>query len=175
MKNKNKKIIEIIIGVILPIVGFALYLFTKKRNRNKNILKYSILGICLYAFIGFPILLNVNNKNVIKDNVNEWLTEIKENKTVVTILGKSTCQHCMEYKPVIEKLANKEKFTLYFFELDNISDDEYNLIMGSEYLDTYEGYVPYTLITSNGKKVDDLTGYSNIDQIKDFLIKSNVY
>lgn len=172
---KNNKIIKIIIGLLLPVIGFIIYIFTKKYKKDKNILRYSILGICLYAFIGFPILLKINNKDVIKNNVNEWLTEVTENSGVVTILGKSTCQHCMEYKPAIEKLANKENFTLYFFELDKLSDEEYNIIMNSDYLNTYQGYVPYTFIISNGKKVDDLTGYSNIESIKDFLVKSNVY
>ena len=175
MRKDNKNKLFLVIGLLLPMVGFAIYFFQKNSKKNKIILKSSILGIFLYCFIGFPLLLNLNNKIEIKNNVNEWLSETSENKTIVTVLGKSTCEHCMAYKPVIDKIAKKEKFTLYFFELDSLSDNEYDSIMNSKFLDTYEGYVPYTIIISNGEKVKDLTGYSTEEQIRSFLSENGVY
>ena len=144
-----------------------------KKKKTKNIIIASTFIFLIISFV--VILFNSNNTEYVKKpNVDNWYNDISSGKQVVTVIGLTTCQHCQAYKPVIKSLANNEKFELYFFESDLLSDGQANKLINSFDLKDYDGYVPYTFIFKDNEYISGKVGYSNKNDIIDFLKKNNV-
>lgn len=153
-----------------------------KKSKEKDTLNIKgilIVIVCIAAFVGLSFLLpngkkeESGNETTSEYKVSDWSKDVKE-KTVVTILASTTCPHCQAYKPVITKLAKDNNFTLYFFELDALSQDEQNVVTSTFELTNFVGSVPYTFIVKNGKVVSDTTGFSTEDDTVKFLKASDI-
>ena len=112
--------------------------------------------------------LNYNVKNL-SSKVKDWLDRINSGDNVVTVIASSTCPHCQNYKPIIEKVCKDKNIKLFFFESDELNGDEYTALTETVELENYEGYVPFTFIVKNKKVVEDYTGeQSESDTIEMF-------
>ncbi len=145
----------------------------KKTTTKKSNLKGIIIAvICVAAFVGLSLLLPSNGSNKKNNNpkysVSDWLTDI-EGKTVVTVLASKTCPHCQEYKPVVTQLSQEHDFLLYFFELEDLTTDEQNVVMSTFDIDKFDGGVPFTFIVKDDKVVAQRVGYSDKDTIVAFF------
>lgn len=163
-----------IIGLILPFIGFPIYYLSNKMDKEtkSNLLTGTIIGTAIWVFVGLSFMINVSNpaqKQNIEYNVSDWLVDIEKEEAVVTILGLTTCSHCQQYKPTIEKLANKHKFKLYFFELDELTEEERNTVENTFELETYEDSVPFTYIVKNKKVIAEDTGFESRDYTYQYL------
>ena len=176
MKNnkknqKEKKEFPLwIFGLILPPVGIILYImFHKEEKKSNKILKSTIAGLLIYCFI-FLAILNKESDPSVED----WKNDISQGKTVVTVLGLTTCSHCQEYKPIIKSLSKKYKFNLYFFEVDNYSIEENETLLHTLELTDYDEHVPFTFIAKNNEYVSGIVGYSNKDGIIEYLKNNGI-
>lgn len=163
-----------IIGLILPFIGYPIYYLNKKMSRDvkSNLLTGTIIGTAIWVFVGLSFMINVSNpaqKQEREYHVEDWLVDIEKSEPVVTILGLTTCSHCQQYKPTIEKLADKHDFKLYFFELDELNEEERNMVEGTFELQTYEDSVPFTYIVKDKKIVAEETGFQSRDYTYQFL------
>ena len=153
---------------------------TKKEKTSKTKTcrynKLIIVIVCVAAFIGLSLLLPSNGEEkepeVVYD-VSEWATATKED-TVVTVLASTGCGHCQAYKPVINELSKVHKFNLYFFELEELSQDEQNVVLTTYELENFTGSVPYTFIVKEGKIIDDTLGYADEETTVEFLTKNGL-
>ncbi len=180
LNNKGKKDFKkylSILGLIIPIIGFILYFIYRKNDKklSLNILKFSIIGFCIYCII----LLAFSQKNnyVQEPIVDNWYKDVKSGEQVVTIIGTTFCPHCQEYKPVITALAKKYKFKLYFFESDILSKEDLDKLVNTYDLVDFDDYVPFTFIIKNDKYVTGKAGFANkessIDYLKEFGVIKN--
>ena len=102
------------------------------------------------------------------------MIDTEKEEPVVTILGLTTCGHCQSYKPVIEKLADKYGFKLYFFELDELNESDRLLVEKTYKLETYATSVPFTYIVKKGEVIAEDTGFENRNKTLDFLKQHQV-
>lgn len=154
----------------------------KKENKKKKLI--TILGIVLAIglFIGLSFLIDVsgkdngndNNSTVTTADIESWYNKATNGDEVVTVIASSTCPHCQEYKPVIEKLASEKGFTLYFFEADYLDETDYTMLTGTFEIKNYTGSVPYTFIVRDGKFVADTIGYLDEETTINFLNENNI-
>ena len=151
-----------IIGLIIPIVGIVLYFVFKKKDKkeSKKIITYSIVGLCIYA-IGLIIFANRVGKYVQEPIVDNWYRDVTSGEKIVTIIGASYCSHCQEYKPVIEKLANKYKFKMYFFESDMLGADDLNKLEHTYQLEGFDGSVPFTFLVEDNRFITGKAGFAS--------------
>lgn len=140
----------------------------KKASTKSNKKGWLIAIVCVAAFFILSIVLPSNGSKEESKTVKDWAEDVKT-KTVVTVIGSTTCPHCQDYKPVIKKLAKENDFLLYFFEMEELSEDEKNVVLGTFELNNFEGGVPFTFIVKDGKVVSDTTGYSTEDSVIKFL------
>lgn len=186
-ENTDLKVLWWILGFVLPPVGLILYLVWKndKKEDARNAGTGALIATCIWAFIGLSFLLtsepteNDNNYKTVditdcSDRMVKWYTDVINGKTVVSVIASTTCPHCQAYKPVIEDLADKEDFILYFFESDELESADYNVLTSTFDLEGYQGYVPYTFIVSDGKFQTDTTGGMDEAGLIDFLTKNGV-
>lgn len=104
----------------------------------------------------------------------EWSTSTAVYSNVVSVVSSSNSSHCQEYKPIIEELAQRNNFKLYWFESDQMNEKDLNFLLTYYNLKDYEGYTPYTFITNKNKFIDSETGYANEEQIIKFLKTNSV-
>ena len=127
---------------------------------KKGIKKFIPLIIVL-VFIGLFILLGLLSKeNPAKaesEEINEWLIDTKKDEFVVTVLGQTTCSHCLNYKPVINEVQSEYNFNLKWIEIDTLSSVDRNIVENTYKLIDFEG-TPHTFITKNGKLIKELSG-----------------
>ena len=148
---------------------------SKKTTSKKSSLKTLIIvAVCILAFVGISFILPgdpVEKENETEKegpSLTEWSEVVKKDE-VLTVIGSTTCPHCQEYKPVINKLASEHGFKLYFFELENLSQDEKNILISTFELKNFDGGVPYSFIVRDGKFVSDTVGFADEESIVEFL------
>ncbi|MBR4178126.1 MAG: thioredoxin family protein [Bacilli bacterium] len=176
MRKGNKKLKKDktfpfwLISLLLPPVGIILYFIKKKDNKiKKSIITSTIVGFCIYAF-GFLIALNIMPEK----NVDDWYKDIQGNKEVVTVFGLTTCPHCKELKPVINKLAKKYKFNLYYFEVDKYSIEDNDKLLNTLELKDYEELVPFIFVAKNNEYLAGITGFNSQESLEKFLEENGV-
>ena len=163
-----------IIGLLLPFIGFPIYYLCKKMDKEtrENLLTGTIIGTGIWVFFGLSFMIKVSNPAQKQNReylVSEWLVDIEEEEPIVTILGLTTCGHCQQYKPTIEKLSDKHKFKLYFFELDELKSEEREIVENTFELQTYGDSVPFTFIVKDKKIIAEDTGFESRDYTYQFL------
>lgn len=139
------------------------------KNRKYVIIGISILLICLFVLI---LLTSINknsvrNKTSNKPTVSSWIHEIMENKYVVTVLSQNDCDFCQDYKPVIEKYAEEKNIKLYYFQLDELSNEDVSILVNTYSID-FIG-TPHTLITKDCILLNDFTGEKTSKELEELL------
>lgn len=185
-KNKDLGWLWILLGIILPPVGIILY-FVWKNKRKQDALKAGKAGLaalCVWLFVGMSFILTDNGDNnnkdkstelktvdvkLASDTIKNWYNDLNSGVGVVTVIASSTCPHCKNYKPIITEVCEKENIKLYFFESDELSEDDYTILTNSINLKNYEGYVPYTFIVKDRNFVLDHTGEQDETATRDML------
>ena len=103
----------------------------------------------------------------------KWLNDIKSKNVIINVIASSTCPHCHNFNPIIEKVATDNNVKLYFIEVDKLENEKYIAYTNSIEISGYRGYVPYTFITYDGKVVSEneggLDSNSALKLVKDVL------
>ena len=114
---------------------------------KRNKLLYSIIIILI--LIIFACIYYYNNKNFIKVNYNEILEKIDNKENFILCVTASECVHCNEYKPKLKKISSKYDIIIYYTNIDDMTDDEYE-----EFKDniSFDGGTPVTIFFKEGKE-----------------------
>lgn len=191
--KKNKINLWWILGLLLPPVGIVLYILWRKNKKEeaKSIGTGTLISAVFWVFLGLSLLPNNNENlkgvsidlsNIVKEvnvskngkEVSSWYKDVSSGEAVVTVIASSTCPHCQNLKPIITASSKKYKYKLYFFEADQLKDEDYQVITDAIELDGYEGYVPYTFVIKDKVFKGSNTGEMTDSVLKDFLVQTEV-
>lgn len=117
-------------------------------KKNNNILYIIvIITIIIIALIAINILTNSKEGKLISLDYNEIKEKVKNKEDFILIVSQSTCSHCVEYKPILERIANKNKINIYYIDYDKSDNKE-------EFLEEFDldGSTPITLFFNEGKE-----------------------
>ena len=143
---------------------------------KKFLSKYGVVVGVVLALIIFLVLSVLIKEEPIKEmisNMEEWLPDTASDEYVVTVIAQTTCGHCINFKPVMQKANNEYEFKLYWLEADELTNNDYNTLTGTYDLEDYSG-PPYRFITKNGEVLDHLSGERDYDTLIEFLEENNV-
>lgn len=143
---------------------------------KKFLSKYGVVVgvvLALGLFIVLSVLIKEEPIKEMSSNMEEWLADTANDEYVVTVIAQTTCSHCINFKPVMQKANNEYEFKLYWLEADELTNNDYNTLTGTYDLDEYSG-TPYTFITKNGEVLDHLSGERDYDTLIEFLEENNV-
>lgn len=143
---------------------------------KKFLSKYGVVVgvvLALGLFIVLSVLIKEEPIKEMSSNMEEWLADTASDEYVVTVIAQTTCSHCINFKPVMQKANNEYEFKLYWLEADELTNNDYNTLTGTYDLDEYSG-TPYTFITKNGEVLDHLSGERDYDTLIEFLEDNNV-
>ena len=92
---------------------------------KKFLKKYIGVIIVILAVIAF-VLLSVLTENARKaqNNLDDFKEGFVKDEYSVTVLALTTCPHCHNFKPVIEKIAKEYDLPLYWINFDSLSNED---------------------------------------------------
>ncbi len=142
----------------------------KKNNKKEESFfkKYGMFVIIIGLLIVFLVIMLTTGGNDKKQtkkvgevstmNVADWITSTKGSEVMVSVFAQTTCHYCEEFKPVVNEVIGEENIKIYWFEVDKMSQTEYNSL-GETYSELKSFGTPYTIITKDGKKIGEVSGY----------------
>lgn len=142
--------------------------------------KYKILIIivmALGAFITLSVLsesITTQDPQEVVDSLDTWKEAVDTKDFAITVIGLTTCSHCKNYKPVISSIAEQYSLSLYWFDIDALSNQNASILSGTYDFTEYDGSSPYTAITSKGEVVDQTVGEMDEEATLKFLRDNGV-
>ena len=117
-------------------------------KKNKNL----IIGLIIIIIIILGIILLTTSKKEGKlqeISYKEIKEKVNNNEDMILIVSRSTCSHCMEYKPKVEQIARKNNIIVYYIDYDNETKENEEKFLEEFNLD---GSTPITLFIKEGKE-----------------------
>lgn len=94
----------------------------KKDSKIKLII---LVSICVIALIVLTILNIKDQKQyLIEIKYDKLMEKINNKEDFVLLLSQTTCEHCMDFKPKLNKVSKKYKLYTYYIEVNLLNDEE---------------------------------------------------
>ena len=120
-----------------------------------------IVIVAVLAFVALSILTEAANKQQTTEaykDVTSWADNLKDEEYAVTVIALTYCSHCHNFNPVITKIANDYAIPLYWFEIDDLTEEESAIVTDTYKFDEYTGSSPYIAVTHKGEVVSEHVG-----------------
>lgn len=132
-----------------------------------------LVSICVVILVGAIIGDKIMSKSYLNNiKVNTLVQKIKNKEDLVLLISQTTCSHCANYKPKLEKVANKYKIDVYYIDVDLLTDEE---VKTFESYISFDGSTPVTIFLKNGEETtvaNRINGDASTEKIEKKL-KSN--
>ena len=157
MEKKNIFIGNIVIvGVVVIVLLFAA-MVSKEKNVEKNIRIHNI-------------------------SFAEYKEKALSDEFSIFLIGRGTCSHCVEYKPLVNQVASKYNLDVYYISLDNIEYEDYVYlhddvgVLKNQFDEEKNPMIPtpVTVIYRSGHEVDSVLGNVRQEGFLDLLVKNGV-
>lgn len=113
-------------------------------KKNINII---ITVSILIAVIIALILVYINQSNLVKLDYDEIIEKMNNKEDFILCISASDCIHCKSYKPKLKKISNDYDITIYYINIDTLTDEEYSEIKAKL---NFDGGTPVTIFIKSG-------------------------
>lgn len=119
--------------------------------------KALVIIVALIILFIASLMLTPKSVNYIIDDatVSEWLAAAKGEDYTILTLAQTTCSHCQNFLPVAKKFAEKYDIDFYWFDVDQLGQDDYETL--TEQFENFQG-TPYTVVLKDGKIKGEISG-----------------
>lgn len=150
--------------------GTPLVIFSKAGNVENKINGY-VDETELLSILKNEELVPVEEKDIINYIDLKDLKKIIEGKERnVTIVGQTTCTHCIHFKPVLMKIADSYGIKINYINYDLLDDKEgFDSYLSSFSEFDYDWGTPLTIISENGKIIFNYSGEVDMDNYLNLL------
>lgn len=108
----------------------------------------------------------VNNTEV-PESTKDWLIKTKT-ENVLTILCITTSNKCNTLKNNLKDLS-KDNILVYYYNVDELTNEELKIYKTTYELKDYTGYLPYIILTSNDKLITTIKDTIDIETINNII------
>ena len=131
------------------------------RDELKSFLKES--GLAKFACDATP---SEEYENLGKLTYEKYKCLYENEEPFAVIFSQTTCGYCMQFKPIINEYVGKNNIPLYFIEVNTLSDEERQGLLGSlSYFDDNENWgTPLTLGIKNKEVVANISGFTEDEE-----------
>ncbi len=159
------------------------------KNNNDKIGSIIISIVALVIVFGFAIMVsrekNNNSSNHIKEiSYSEYIDKINDKNYTIVLLASPSCTHCMQYKPLMNKVADDYKLEVNYIDISSkeLKYEEYVSLHDSISVlkDIYdeEGKpvisTPTTIIYKDGTEIEAILGNIKEKGFLDLLTRNGV-
>ena len=149
-----KKSDFILIGVVLIIVGLAL--FSSKGNIELEEVNY-------------PLTLS-GEAGLHQLTYNEYKTMVDNGDAFIVVIERTGCGYCTMYMPIVEEVAKEKKIPVYYIDTDTLSSEEFDeLGRTNNYLKKNKWGTPTTLFMLGDRVLESISGYVDKDEFLKFI------
>lgn len=121
------------------------------KKRNNIIYVIAIIIIIVIAFLLINNINNPNSKNLTELTYKDIIKKTNNKESFVLVISRTTCSHCMEYKPKLKKIANDKNIDIYYIDYDKESNKNQEKLFDKFDLD---GSTPITIFIKKGKQTN---------------------
>jgi len=98
--------------------------FVKKEEKKSNLLNYIL--VAFIVIMGASIFVMLRENSSIKEvSYQEYVEKKKSDDYSVFLLARDGCSHCQLYKPQVNEVARENNLTVYYLDVDNLSEEEF--------------------------------------------------
>ena len=109
-----------------------------------------LVVICVVILIGALVADKMLGKSYLKElTFDEMVEKVNNKESFILLLSQTTCSHCMDFKPKLEKVASEYGLVVYYMETD-IIDDKLKETLKTNYF-SFTG-TPTTVFVINGEE-----------------------
>lgn len=89
-----------------------------------------ILTVVVVVFIitGLNIFRKNKSWELIPLDSADWSSIIDEDKITFVYVGRTSCEQCLDFKPMLERIVKEYKLTFYYFDTDVNKDEKEEVI-----------------------------------------------
>ena len=160
-------------------------------NKQTGIIVGIVAAIVLIVGVVVTVVI-VNKFNDMNDEIQELKEDKKEEKTnsyiyeeikyndlikkienkddFILFASRTECPHCIELKPVFEKITKENGLNVYILELDLMNEKEMEKV--NSYVDVY--LTPTIVFFENGKEVGRIVGFKDEESFLSDLEQNNI-
>ncbi len=104
----------------------------------------------------------------------DFMSKLESGEKAIFVLGQTTCGYCTMYKPVINEVASKYDVEFNYININTLEQEQYSNLKDSiDYLKENDDWgTPLTLVIEDNKVVDKINGYTEKDEVVEFLTKN---
>ncbi len=141
-------------------------------KKKKEILY--IIAILIIIVTSFLLINNINTppKGNLKElKYKDIIEKTKNKESFVLVISRTTCSHCIDYKPKLKKIANNYNKNFYYIDYDLETKKNQKKLFDKLDLD---GSTPITIFIKKGKQTNifdriegDVSEKQIINKLKD--------
>ena len=106
-------------------------------------------------------------------NVDTYLDYYKDSEETLILVARPTCGYCQVAEPIIKKIVNDYKATIYYLNTDNFEGEDTAKFTSSDEKFSSGFGTPMLLVVGNGKIIDMVDGLTDTAHYIDFLKNNN--
>ena len=132
-----------------------------------------IIGTIILVFaliVGIGISENKKNQELM--DIFDTLFNGSENKAVYIM--RTGCSWCQLFEPNMEEMKENYGADVLTIDTNNISEKAFNYILEKLGLNSSSFGTPYTAIVGNGKVVESISGYVDVDSLFEKFKENNI-
>lgn len=135
-------------------------------NENKKLMIMGFLIIAVLSIIPITaIVTNVKSKKTLE----KFYDYIDSSELKVVYIGRDDCSYCQVFAPEIELIQEEYNVDYLYINTNNLKDNHLNELLEELEIDTSNFGTPYLVVTKDGKKVAEQSGYVTEDQLFGFF------
>lgn len=100
----------------------------------------------------------------------QYEEKLKQEKPFLLVIVRDGCGYCEQYEPIVREVVEENKVPVYYINLSNINEDEFNnLSKSNSYLKKNNWGTPTTLLLQGKTVIDSIGGYVEKNTLKVFI------
>ena len=109
-----------------------------------------------------------------KITAEEIVSKFNDDKITFVYYGRSGCQYCVKYAPVVKEVAKEKKVDFYYFNADELTQEAAEKLIALDKIFN-EGLrgTPFTFAFKNGKLLGSIPGYVEKTELVKFIESVN--
>ncbi len=117
--------------------------------KRKNVIFIGI-SVLLILIIAFLVINKISNKGKLTElNVNDVEEKINNKETFILCISKTTCTHCINYKPKLKKISKSYNLEIFYIDVDKYSTSDLNKFR--QYI-SFDNSTPVTVFIKDGEE-----------------------
>ena len=117
--------------------------------KRKNVIFIGI-SVLLILIIAFLVINKIYNKGKLTElNVNDVEEKINNKETFILCISKTTCTHCINYKPKLKKISKSYNLEIFYIDVDKYSTSDLNKFR--QYI-SFDNSTPVTVFIKDGEE-----------------------